>query len=321
MAKRKLKSIDLFAGIGGIRAGFEHLCKTIYANDFDKAAALTYETNFGPIDTTDVREVVKRLKDKIRSFDVLLAGFPCQAFSIAGRRKGFADARGTLFFEIEKILAEYKPRAFLLENVRNLETHDGSNTFKTIYKVLTDKLGYDVHYKILNAKNYGVPQNRPRIYIVGFKKKVPFEFPKPTYTPKLKTILEKNVHPKHYISQKYFEGLERHKKRHASKGNGFGYVVLDPNGVSNALVVGGMGRERNLVRDKPIMVWRSGLDKMKHKNQLGLRRLTVRECARLQGFTDDFVFPVSDAPAYKQLGNSVAIPVVRAVADEMAKHL
>ena len=318
---KKLKSIDLFAGIGGIRKGFEDLCETVYANDFDASACKTYAANFGEIDCSDLRDVVKNMDKKIPKFDILLGGFPCQSFSIAGKRKGFADTRGTMFFEVEKILEKYKPRAFLLENVRNLENHDKGNTLKTIIAVLTEKLGYDVHYKVLNAKDYGVPQNRPRIYIVGFKKKTDFKFPEPIKRVKLKSILEKNVDPKHYISQLYFEGLERNKQRHADKGNGFGYMVLDPEGVSNALVVGGMGRERNLIKDKPINVYKKGDDKKTTKNALGLRKLTIRECARLQGFPDDFVFPVKDGPAYKQLGNSVAVPAMKAVADAMAKHL
>lgn len=318
---KKLRSIDLFAGIGGIRKGFEHICETVYANDFDQAACKTYEANFGKIDCADLREVVKEMDKKIPKFDILLGGFPCQSFSIAGKQKGFADTRGTMFFEVEKILAKYKPRAFLLENVRNLENHDKGNTLKVILDVLINKLGYDVHYKILNAKDFGVPQNRPRIYIVGFKKKTNFTFPEPTKRVKLKSILQKNVDPKHYISQMYYEGMERHRNRHASKGNGFGYMVLDPEGVSNSLVVGGMGRERNLVKDKPINVYKKGMDKKMTKNALGIRKLTIRECARLQGFPDDFIFPVKDSPTYKQLGNSVAVPVMKAVADQMAKHL
>ncbi len=319
--KKKLRSIDLFAGIGGIRKGFEHICETVYANDFDVSACKTYTENFGEIDCSDLRDVVKNMDKKIPKFDILLGGFPCQSFSIAGKRKGFSDIRGTMFFEVEKILEKYKPRAFLLENVRNLENHDKGNTLKTILDVLTKKLNYDVHYKVLNAKDYGVPQNRPRIYIVGFKKKTDFKFPNSTKRVKLKSILEKNVDPKHYISQLYYEGMERHKKRHANKGNGFGYMVLDPEGVSNALVVGGMGRERNLIKDKPVNVYKPGDDKKATKNALGLRKLTIRECARLQGFPDSFKFPVKDSPAYKQLGNSVAVPVMRAVADAMAKHL
>lgn len=316
---KKLKAIDLFAGIGGIRKGFEdNGFEFLYSNDFDVHAAKTYKENFGEIDTTDIRNIDER---KLPNFDVLLAGFPCQAFSIAGLKKGFADTRGTLFFELERILAAKKPRAFLLENVRALESHDKGRTLKTILAVLENKLKYDVHYKIINAKDFGVPQNRPRIYIVGFRKKTNFQFPIGNSKTKLKQILEKSVDPKYYISQKYFEGLERHKQRHASRGNGFGYQVLNPNEVSNALVVGGMGRERNLVRDRPVLIWKEGMDKLQYKNIFGIRKLTIRECARLQGFDDKFVFPVANTHAYKQLGNSVAIPVIRAIAREMKKHL
>ena len=319
MPKTKIKAIDLFAGIGGIRKGFEDAdFQIVYSNDFDEHAAKTYEANFGEIDTTDIRKVNEK---KLPHFDVLLGGFPCQAFSIAGLRKGFGDTRGTLFFEIERILAKCKPKAFLLENVRNLKSHDEGRTLQTIIATLRDKLKYDVHYKILNAKDYGVPQNRPRIYIIGFKKKTNFQFPEGNTRVSLKSVLEKNVDPKYYISQKYYEGLERHRKRHENRGNGFGYQVLDPNGTANTLVLGGMGRERNLVADKPIMVWREGLDKLKYKNGRGLRKLTIKECARLQGIKEDFVFPVSNTQAYRQIANSVAVPVINAIAKEMRKHI
>ena len=316
----KLKAIDLFAGIGGIRQGFEDLgFKIVYSNDIDPHCAETYKANFDEIDTRTIEKVPMK---EIPDFDVLLGGFPCQSFSIAGQRKGFADTtRGTLFFHIEKILAEKKPKAFLLENVGHLLHHDKGSTFKVIRSVLEDKLGYDVHAKILNAKDFGVPQNRPRIYIVGFKNKTDFKFPKPTGRVALKTILERKADTKYYISQKYYEGLERHRKRHESKGNGFGYCVLKPDGIANTLVLGGMGRERNLIADKPILVWGSGKDKLKYKNKLGLRKLTIRECARLQGIKEDFVFPVSNTQAYRQIANSVAVPVVRAIAKEMKKYL
>lgn len=319
MPKKKLKAIDLFAGIGGIRQAFEDAgFEIVYSNDNDSNCAETYKANFGEIDSRNIEKVP--MKD-IPKFDVLLAGFPCQAFSIAGKRQGFLDTRGTLFFRIEKILSEKKPKAFLLENVGHLMHHDEGKTFEVIRSVLEEKLGYDVHAKILNAKDFGVPQNRPRIYIVGFRKKTDFSFPKPSGRIALKTVLDKRISPKHYISQRYYEGLERHRKRHERKGNGFGYCVLDTSGVANALVLGGMGRERNLIADKPIMVWRKGLDKLKYKNAKGLRKLTIRECARLQGIKEDFIFPVSDTQTYRQIANSVAVPVVRTVAAEMKKHL
>src|SRR3989344_6340462 len=159
---KKLKAIDLFAGIGGIRKGFEDAgFEIVYSNDFDEHAAKTYKHNFGEIDTPDIRKVDGR---RLPHFDVLLAGFPCQAFSIAGQRRGFADTRGTLFFEIERFLTYHKPKAFLLENVRSLESHDKGRTLQTMLSVLRKKLNYDVHYEILNAKEFGLAQNRPRIY-------------------------------------------------------------------------------------------------------------------------------------------------------------
>jgi len=323
-AKKKLKLIDLFAGIGGIRQGFVRAAKdrisVVYSNDFDKHAVQTYAANFSEIDSRSILDVPV---SEIPSFDILVGGFPCQAFSIAGKRQGFAETRGTLFFNVEKILEKHKPAAFLLENVGHLMHHNGGATFNTIHKVLTEKLKYDVHYKILNSKNFGVPQNRPRIYIVGFKKKTPFEFPKESKRVPLKSILEKpgSVDEKYYISQKYYEGLERHKKRHQDRGNGFGYMVLENDGVANTLVLGGMGRERNLVRDIPKNVYTKGKDKLKTKNALGLRKLTVKETLRLQGFEDDFIFPVSNTQALRQIANSVTVPVIEAIARQMLKYL
>lgn len=325
MSKTQLRIIDLFAGIGGTRQGFQKAgggrVKFVYTNDFDRHCVATYQSNFGEIDGRSIVDVDPR-KD-IPDFDILLGGFPCQAFSIAGKRKGFSETRGTLFFNVEKIIAEKKPRAFLLENVGHLMHHDRGETFKTIYNVLTEKLKYNVHVKVLNSKNFGVPQNRPRIYIVGFKKKTDFKFPEGNKKVELQAILEEpgSVHEKYYISQTYYEGLERHRQRHQGKGNGFGYMVLDPKGHANTLVLGGMGRERNLVRDIPKNVYKEGRDKLKSKNKLGLRKLTIKECLRLQGFPDDFTFPVSDTQAYRQIANSVSVPVIRAIAKEMLRHL
>lgn len=321
-----IRSIDLFAGIGGIRLGFESVGKekieTVFVNDLNEKCAETYKKNFSgdvdmtvsPLETIPIR--------KIPGFDLLLGGFPCQAFSIAGQKKGFEDARGTLFFHIAKIIKEKKPYAFLLENVQHLKNHNRGKTFERIEEILKEDLGYDVHYTILNSKDFGVPQNRPRIYIVGFKKKTDFSFPQKSRTRKcIKDILEKDVSEQYYISQKYYEGLERHRNRHASRGNGFGYVVLDKNEVANTLVLGGMGRERNLVQDRVKKPYSKGKDKLLYKNRRGLRKLTIRECARVQGFPDSFVFPVSKTEAYKQIANSVSVPVIKAIARRMLKHI
>lgn len=324
MSKKPIKIIDLFAGIGGIRKGFETAgkkrIKVVYSNDIDHQCAVTYRANYG--DSLDTRNIENVPISEIPTFDVLLGGFPCQSFSLAGKKRGFADTRGTLFFHIEKILAEKKPKAFLLENVAHLKNHDGGKTFETITTIIKEKLGYDLHVQILNSRDYGVPQNRPRIYLVGFKKKTPFKFPEPNNKKIfVKDILEKKVAPECYLSQKYFEGLERHRSRHEGKGNGFGYVVLNKNGVANTLVLGGMGKERNLIQDKIIRPWNDGLDKLQYKNIKGLRKLSLREWARVQGFPDDFDFPVSKTQAYRQIANSVSVPVIEKIAREMLKYL
>lgn len=329
--KKRLKVIDLFAGIGGNRSGFERADKEkrldfVYTNDFDKNCALTYGANFGEVDCRSITDVKAT---EIPDFDILLGGFPCQAFSLAGKQKGFGDTRGTLFFDIQRILLHKmkkgkKPSAFLLENVGNLKHHDAGKTFEVMMKVLREDLGYDVHEKILNSRFYGVPQNRPRIYIVGFKKKTDFHFPEKQKEISVDSILEEwgTVDPKYYISQKYYEGLNRHRDRHLSKGNGFGYQVIERTDVANTLVLGGMGRERNLIKDKPKLVYKPGLDKLKYKNSKGIRKLTIAEYARLQGIDDStFKFPVSNTQAYRQIANSVSVPVIEAIAREMLKHL
>ncbi len=316
----KYKTIDLFAGIGGIRRGFEETgyFNSVYSNDIDKSACDVYDMNYsGKIDRRDIWEVLAT--NNLPTFDILLAGFPCQAFSIAGTKKGFYDERGTLFFAIEKIIEKHKPKAFLLENVKNLVSHDEKRTFRVIMDALENKLGYSVKAAVLNSSNFGVPQNRERIYIVGFKKKVDFNFPKGRcYEKGIKSILEKKVDLKYYLSDVYLKGLRRHRKRHESKGHGFGYCVLDYKQNAYALVCGGMGRERNLVKDKVLKVrYRMvGSRKMKLNNE-GLRKLTPRECAKLQGFKKSFKLYPTDTQAYKQLSNSVTVPVIKAIAKKM----
>ena len=320
-----IRTVDLFAGIGGIRLGFEGAAKnrmeTVFANDFNLKCAETYGRNFSDGVGMTVAPLEEVPVKTIPGFDLLLGGFPCQAFSIAGRRKGFEDARGTLFFHIAEIIREKRPHAFLLENVQHLKNHNHGKTFERIEEILTEDLGYDVHYTILNSKDFGVPQNRPRIYIVGFRNKTDFSFPEKSRTRKcIKDILEKDVSEEYYISQKYYEGMERHKKRHAARGNGFGYMVLDKDHVANTLVLGGMGRERNLVCDRVKKPYSAGKDKLLYKNRKGLRKLTIRECARVQGFPDSFSFPVAKTEAYRQIANSVSVPVIRAIARRMVKH-
>ena len=319
----KYKIIDLFAGIGGIRLGFERMGKfiSVYSNDNDKYACDTYDMNFkGEIDRRNIWEVLAT--NRIPSFDVLLAGFPCQAFSIAGNKKGFYDERGTLFFAVEKIIDRYRPKAFLLENVKNLKSHDEGMTFKVIMDILQNKLGYHVNYAILNSSNFGVPQKRERIYIVGFRKKTAFEFPEGNkFTKGIKAILEKKVDNKYYLSETYLKGLKRHRERHERKGHGFGYNVLERNRNAFALVCGGMGRERNLVKDRrPKERYKYTNGKIKLNGE-GIRKLTPRECARLQGFPDSFKLNKSDTQAYKQISNSVTVNVIEAIAKRIYKTM
>ena len=318
MPSKIYKTIDLFAGIGGLRLGFERTgrCKNVFSAEIDKNACLTYLNNFGENPYADVsgltRESIKSLSD----FDILLAGFPCQTFSIAGIKKGFEDSRGQLFFDIAQILKAKKPQSFLLENVKGLLNHDRGNTLKIILKILTEELNYKVSYRILNSKDFGVPQNRERIYIVGFRRKTNFIFPAPLEKKvSIADILERNVDQKYFLSRRYRQCLEEHRARHQNKGNGFGYKIIDENAISNAIVVGGMGRERNLIID------RSFKPTDPKYNDECIRKMTPREWARLQGYPDNFKIHPVDTHAYKQLGNSVTVPVITAIAQNILKTL
>ncbi len=311
---KALKAIDLFSGIGGVKLGLEQAgFDVIYSNDIDNFCKQTFETNF-PQDSFDLKDVRKLSLDDIPDHDLLAAGFPCQPFSLAGLKKGFNDPRGNLFQELIRILKGKQPKAFILENVKHLKHHNSGKTFELILNDLKG-LGYNVYWEILNSKDFGLPQNRQRIYIVGFREKTKFNFPQAvSMALKISDILESNVDEWYFLSQKYYEGLSNHKLRHKVKGSGFGFEILDKEGISHALVVGNMGRERNLIQDIPRKgFFKEGTDK-KLKNKFGVRKLTIRECARLQGFPEDFTFPVSRTQAYKQLGNSVSVPVIRAVA-------
>lgn len=319
------KFIDLFAGIGGIRIAFENLGgKCVYSNEWDKYCQITYKENFGETPDGDITKVDAK---NIPYHDVLTAGFPCQAFSIAGKRGGFEDTRGTLFFDVARIIKVKRPKAIFLENVKGLINHKGGKTLATILNVLRNDLGYFVPKpKIVNAKHYNVPQNRERVYIVGFRNDLEisdFEYPKGNgVTTKVKDILEdKPVSVKYYISDVYLNSLVEHKKRHKNKGHGFGYEIIDKNEVANAIVVGGMGRERNLIIDDRLENFEPITNIKGKVNRKGIRRMTPREWARLQGFSDDFKIPVSDSQAYKQFGNSVAIPAVQATATALLSKL
>lgn len=301
--------IDLFAGIGGIRIPFQELNgKCVFSSEWDSFAQKTYRVNFGEVPSGDI---TKTSSKEIPDFDILLAGFPCQPFSQAGLKKGFSDTRGTMFFEIERIISHKRPKAFLLENVKQLKGHDKGNTLSIIVSRLK-ALNYTVDYKVLRAADFGVPQNRERIYIVGFNKSVfkidkkfSFDYPIPQKTStRLGNILEKDVDEKYTISDRLYQGHLRRKEEHKQKGNGFGFSLFNENSPYTNTISARYYKDGSEIL----------IDQGKFKNP---RKLTPRECARLQGFPEDFIIPVSDTQAYKQFGNSVAVPVVRAVAKNM----
>ena len=322
----KLKSIDLFAGIGGIRLGFENAFKndieTVFASEWDKYAQKTYNANFN--DKFEVQGDITQIDEKdIPSFDICLAGFPCQAFSLAGQRKGFDDdykgtCRGTLFLDVARICEYHKPKVIFCENVKGLVIHDKGRTFKIICKTF-ENLGYKVFSQVLNSKDFGVPQNRERIYMVAFRNDIApdnFDFPEVTDdTKRIKNILEEAPIPsKYYLSDVYVETLRRHKARHEAKGHGFGYEIREWDSIAGAIVCGGMGRERNLVIDNRE---HSMIPTTHIKGQInteGIRKMTPREWARLQGFPDSYKLPLADVHLYKQFGNSVTVNVIEAIA-------
>jgi len=325
--KPKFTFIDLFAGIGGFRIAMQNLGgKCVYSSEWDSQAQKTYLANYGEVPFGDItKETTKQYIPD--DFDVLCAGFPCQAFSLAGKRRGFEETRGTLFFDVAEILLRKRPKAFFLENVKGLMIHDKGKTLDTILNVLRNDLDYYVPVpEIVNAMNFGVPQHRERIYIVGFRKDMKvksFKYPEPT--DKTKRFIdireEKEVSPKYYLSTQYQQTLVEHKKRHESKGNGFGYEIIPDDGVANAIVVGGMGRERNIVIDNRLTNFTPVTNIKGEINHDGWRRMTPREWARLQGFPDSFIIPVADASAYKQFGNSVAVPAIQATAEQIIKRV
>ena len=323
----KFKFIDLFAGIGGFRLALQSQGgKCVFTSEWDNEAKKTYRANFGEVPFGDItKEETKQFIPD--DFDILCAGFPCQAFSIAGKRGGFEDTRGTLFFDVAEIIKRKQPKAIFLENVKGLRSHDKGRTLSTILNVLRNDLGYFVpEPEIINAKNFGVAQNRERIYIVGFRGDLNinhFEYPeKFNETFVFEDIKEKEVVPsKYYLSTQYLHTLKLHKQRHANKGNGFGYEIIPDDGIANAVVCGGMGRERNLVYDDRLEDFTPTTKIKGEVNREYIRKMTPREWARLQGFPDNFVIPVADASAYKQFGNSVAVPAIKATASEILKHI
>lgn len=325
----KLRSIDLFAGIGGIRMGFDKAfgeeIETVFVSEWDKLAQKTYKANFH--DDFEIAGDITMIDEKdIPAFDVCLAGFPCQAFSIAGKQMGFTDdykgvCRGSLFLDVGRICEYHKPKVIFCENVKNLTIHDRGRTFRVICQTF-ENLGYKVFSKVLNSKDFGVPQNRERVYIVALRSDITpieFAFPEGAASSKtLKDVLEENPVPaKYYLSEKYMDTLILHKARHAAKGNGFGYEIRDWNGIAGAIVCGGMGRERNLVIDERQTNLVPTTRIKGEINKDAIRKMTPREWARLQGFPDSFVLPIADGNLYRQLGNSVTVNVIQAVAERI----
>ncbi len=307
---RPFTFIDLFAGIGGFRLAFEALGgECVFSSEWDKHAAVTYCANFGETPFGDI--TLDSTQAKIPDHDLLCAGFPCQPFSLAGvskhtslgREHGFAHpTQGTLFFEVAQIIREHRPSMFLLENVKNLVGHDRGQTFRVIMETLVDELGYQVSWQVIDAAAY-VPQHRERVYLVGFREPATFEFPAfPPEGPKLNSILQARVDPKYTLSDKLWEYLQAYAAKHRAAGNGFGFGLAKREGVSRTLSA------RYHKDGSEILIPQRG------KNP---RRLTPRECARLMGFPEDFQIVVSDTQAYRQFGNSVAVPVVAAIGDAM----
>ena len=304
-----VKIVDLFAGIGGIRLGVEQAFGSVdcvFTSEIDKHAVTTYKANFK--DSHIFGDIKQIDENDVPDHDVLLAGFPCQPFSQAGLKKGFTDTRGTLFFDIERILLAKQPKAFLLENVKQLKSHDKGRTFQTIIDHL-NKAGYKVFYEILKAKDFGVPQNRERIYIVGFlDHSINFEFPKPTNLPtRVGDILDDIVDEKYTISDKLWAGHKRRKELNKLNGKGFGYGLFN--------------KESAYTNTISARYYKDGSEILIEQENKNPRKLTPREAARLQGFPEEYVIPVSDAQAYKQFGNSVAVPVIKAIATEIKKAL
>ena len=332
--------IDLFAGIGGMRLGFEAAGgKCVFTSEWDQYSRKTYQANF-PCDHEVAGDITKINAKDIPPFDVLVAGFPCQPFSIAGvskknslgRAHGFLDkTQGTLFFDVARIIKHHRPAAFLLENVKNLISHDKGNTFRVIKEVLEKELGYKITCRVVDGKGY-VPQHRERIFIIGFREDTGFDinhlfFPDPQNGPTLKSILHPEdgteeiedpficgnigrVNTKYTLTDKLWAYLQGYAEKHRAAGNGFGFGLNGP---------------ENKARTLSARYYKDGSEILIKQGRKNPRRLTPRECARLMGFDwpgrEKFVIPVSDTQAYKQFGNAVVVPVVEAIAKAMAPHI
>lgn len=338
LTKPAFTFIDLFAGIGGIRLPYQQAGgRCMFSSEWDKFAQKTYAANFGELPSGDITKIAA---NSIPDHDVLLGGFPCQAFSQAGLKLGFSDTRGTMFFEIQRIIAHKRPKAFMLENVKQLRGHEKGRTLQTILDILegrnvqeistdipmsedarealSNRLNYHVFYSVLRAADFGLPQNRERIFIVGFNRDYYgedidfsqlFTWPMPPCTPtRVGDILENPlcVDDKYTISEKLWSGHRRRKEEHLNKGNGFGYSLFTKNSQYTNTI-----SARYYKDGSEILIDQSDIGKLP-------RKLTPRECAKLQGFPDNYIVnAVSDVQAYKQFGNSVAVPVVRAVATQL----
>ncbi|GAP43599.1 DNA-methyltransferase [Lentimicrobium saccharophilum] len=313
----KFTFIDLFAGIGGIRLAYQNLGgKCVFSSEWNNPARITYDANFGEVPFGDITKISEK---DIPDHDILLAGFPCQPFSIAGvskknalgRAHGFLDeTQGTLFFDIARIIDHKRPKAFMLENVKNLVSHDKGNTFKVISGTLKE-LGYSIYYKVLDSKHF-VPQHRERIIIVGFNSQIfnnqeKFEFPDlPEPKSSAKEILESNPDDKYTLTDNLWQYLQNYSRKHKEKGNGFGFGLVDFDGITRTISA---------------RYYKDGSEALIPQAGKNPRRLTPRECARLQGYPDNFIIPVSDMQAYKQFGNSVTVPLIQSVGEKLIQEI
>lgn len=314
----RFKFIDLFAGIGGMRLAFQNNGgKCVFSSEWDKYCQKTYQANFDELPVGDIRSVDEH---DVPDHDILVAGFPCQPFSIAGvskknsmgRATGFLDkTQGTLFFDVVRIINEKRPKAFLLENVKNLKSHDKGNTWKVIESTLKE-MNYEVFFSVLDGQPY-VPQHRERIFIIGFDKerygkniKFSFDLDKPEMKPVLNDILMKKVDSKYTLTDGLWLYLQKYAEKHRLKGNGFGYGMPEKNGITRTLSA---------------RYYKDGSEILIKQNGKNPRRLTPRECARLQGYPESFNIVVSDTQAYKQFGNSVVVPLIEQIAKRIIEKI
>jgi DNA (cytosine-5)-methyltransferase 1 len=314
--KPKFTFIDLFAGIGGFRIALQGMGgKCLFSSEWDRHAKETYFQNHGEVPFGDITKFTKSesvdalIKEAIPEHTILCGGFPCQPFSQAGLQRGFEDARGTLFFDILKIARDLKPKVLFLENVKRLKTHDGGKTLSVICSSLRE-LGYKAYVKVLRAYDFGIPQNRERVFIVAFNNPIQFEFPNPltrTNTPKVGDILDANPESRFTISDAMWQGHKRRLQEHRKKGNGFGYSLFNA--------------QSDYVNTISARYWKDGSEILIDQVGSNPRILTPRECARVQGYPEEFEFHSSHRYAYQQFGNSVAVPVVKSIAAQVVKAL